>query len=304
MNNTETELDEETTEKKPRRPRKRNAERDVVYYLIEGDNSKKLGQFPESVVGTPLERRIPIFAQEMFGKIFYGIAQIKADIRKANGAFEKTMNFSIATEPERKETGRQNIVEDEPEDFEDESEEYEFQSNAGQMKTVEVENLLLKERLKRIEDDLHRQKSGNQSEMQTLISALEESRREQRELMMMMLSQSQKPQQDATTQAMGILEKSLGIVTRAKAISEEIAPQETESSVSFLGDAAKLVDSLGRNAGQFIPMFFNKQGNGLTGKTRMPPKATQPRTNNGNQQGELNGLLANIKNKKEGNKNG
>ena len=81
--------------------------------------------------------------------------------------------------------------------------------------------------------------------MQTLISALEESRREQRELMMLMITQAQKPQQDATTQAMNILEKSMGIVTKAKAISEEFAPSDSGGGGgSLLADGAKMLDSL------------------------------------------------------------
>ncbi len=115
----------------------------------------------------------------------------------------------------------------------------------------------------------------------------------------MMLSQSQKPQQDATTQAMGILEKSLGIVTRAKAISEEIAPQETESNGSFMGDAAKLIDSLGRNAGQFLPMLMRNNGNAAP---TMPRKAAPTKTSNGNGQTELGDLLNKVKSKKENEK--
>jgi hypothetical protein len=107
-----------------------------------------------------------------------------------------------------------------------------------------------------------------------LISALEESRREQRELMMMMLNRSQQPQQDSTAQAMNILEKSLGIVTKAKAISEEIAPYESSGGGGgMLADGAKLIDSLGRNAGTFLPMLMGASG--LIGR---PSPAAVPRT--------------------------
>ena len=117
--------------------------------------------------------------------------------------------------------------------------------------------------------------------------------------MLMMLNQQQKPQQDATTQAMNLLEKSFGMVTKARAISDELAPPEASSSTSYLGDAAKLIDSLGKNASTFLPMFMNRS-------TPTPKPPTAPRnsaskaTNGSNQSGELSDLLAKVKNKKVG----
>ncbi len=295
MTDTETNVDESAGEKKPRKPRKRNEERRVfVYRMIDG-NPKEQGAFPETVIGTPLERRSPVFLRELFGEGNY-----RLEIRKPNGHFERAFDISIATEADRADRERQNIVEAEPEEFDDEPEEFSFDGNAGQMSAIEVENLLLKERLKRLEDDASRHRLGSQSDSQTLITALEESRREQRELMMLMLSQAQKPQQDATTQAMNILEKSLGIVTKAKAISEEIAPQETNSNGSFFGDAAKLVDSLGKNAGTLLPMFLNRSV--PTAKPPTAQRVPKPPVTNGNGQGELSNLLGKVKSKKENEK--
>ena len=288
MNDIETNLEPETTPRKPRNSRKRNEERRVFVYRMLDGKPKEQGAFPEAAIGSPLERRLPMFLREMFG-----VGEYRAEIRKASGHYVDKIDVSIATETERE---NQNIIEVEPEEFDDEPEEFEFQTNAGQMNSVEVENLLLKERLKRFEDDLHRQKSGNQSEMQTLISALEESRREQRELMMMMISQSQKPQQDATTQAMNLLEKSFGMVTKARAISDELAPPETESNGSFMGDAAKLVDSLGRNAGQFLPMLMRNRG---SASPTTPRRAATTKTSNENAPSELGDLLNKVKSKKE-----
>ena len=296
MTDVETDFDESASEKKPRKSRKRNEERDIFVYQIIDGKAKKQGSFPETVIGAPLERRLPMFLKDFFGE-----GEFRTDIRKPNGQFETSFDFSIATEPERADRERENIIDDEQEDFDDEPEEFSFNGNAGQMNAVEVENLLLKERLRRFEDELSRQKTGNQSEMQTLISALEESRREQRELMMMMLSQSQKPQQDATTQAMNLLEKSFGMVTKARAISDELAPPETNSNGSFLGDAAKLVDSLGKNAGTFLPMFLNRSTPSVKPATaRKVSKPSAATNGNGNGQGELSDLLGKVKNKKEG----
>ncbi len=296
MSDVETDFDGDTSEKKPRRTRRRNEERRVfVYRMIDG-KPKEQGAFPETAIGTPLERRLPTFLKELFGE-----GEYRTEIRKPNGHFERAFDFSIATEPQRAERERENIVETDLEDFDEEPEDYPLTGNAGQMNAVEVENLLLRERLKRFEEELSRNKSGNQSDSQTLIAALEESRREQRELMMLMLSQSQKPQQDATTQAMNILEKSLGIVTKAKAISEEIAPPETNSNGSFLGDAAVFMDSLGKNAGAFIPMLLGNRSN--VQPNRPIKRASKPATTTDNTQpGELTDLLQKVKSKKEGEK--
>lgn len=56
-----------------------------------------------------------------------------------------------------------------------------------------------------------------------------------------------------------MLEKSFGIVTRAKGIADELAPENSSDGggSSFLADGAKLIDSLGRNAGTFLPMLTN-----------------------------------------------
>jgi hypothetical protein len=139
--------------------------------------------------------------------------------------------------------------------------------------------------------------------MQTLISALEESRREQRELMLMMLSKSQQPQQDATAQAMNILERSLGIVTKAKAISEEIAPHESPQGGGILADGARLIDSLGRNAGTFLPMIMGATG-GFVPKPTVPiappVPATQSTVTSSTQPGDLAELAKKIQ-QKDGN---
>jgi hypothetical protein len=212
----------------------------------------------------------------MFLKEIFGAGEYRVETRKPNGQFEQSFDFSIADAAEPlapnprpvADAAGAEVVREEPRELS-------FEQNTGQMSGAEVENLLLKERLRRMEEDVARHKMGNQTEMQTLISALEESRREQRELMMMMLNRSQQPQQDSTAQAMNILEKSLGIVTKAKAISEEIAPYGDSGGGGggMLADGAKLIDSLGRNAGTFLPMLMGASG--LMG-TRSP--AAVPRT--------------------------
>ncbi len=300
---------DESTAKKPRKARKRNTQRKANFYLIEGGNSREVGQFPESTIGTPLERKIPPFAQEMFGRMVNDITKMKADIRKPNGAYDITLDFTINPEPEpsRVEIQKENIIEIEPE-LEDEiigePDEIEFEADQN-INALQLQLMIEREKNKRLYSEVQTIKAGSQNEMQTTVTALEKAYEQNRELMMLMLANAQKPQQDATTQAMGILEKSLGIVTRAKAISEEISPQESGgASSTYLGDAAKLLDSLGKNAGQFIPLFFNRAASVPTDKPEAGRRPAKPKASdgNGNGLGELSDLLSRVKGKKEGQK--
>ena len=284
MNDNELIIDVEDAGPRPQKPRKRADDRRVfVYRMIDG-KPKEQGSFPETTIGAPLERRLPMFLREMFGT-----GEYKVETRKPNGHFERSFDFSI--NDDQAQLPSPQLIETEPAQAQTELTGTLLDTN-GQMTPVEVENLLLKERLRRMEEDITRNKSGNHSEMQTLISALEESRREQRELMLMMLSKSQQPQQDATAQAMNILERSLGIVTKAKAISEEIAPNESSGGGGLLADGAKLIDSLGRNAGAFLPMIM---GAGIGSRPAPPPspRPTQP-SNTPVQKTDTNGQLAEL----------
>jgi hypothetical protein len=310
MSNVENDFDESTPEKKPRKARKRNTQRKANFYLIEGSNSREVGQFPESTIGTPLERKIPPFAQDMFGRMVNDITRMKADIRKPNGAFDTSLDFTINPEPSRAEIEKQNVIEIEPEleDQIDEPDEIEFEADQN-INALQLQLMIEKEKNKRLYSEVQAIKAGSQNEMQTTVTALEKAYEQNRELMMLMLTQAQRPQQDATTQAMGILEKSLGIVTRAKAISEEISPQESGgASSSYLSDAARLVDSLGKiNVGQFIPLFFNRAASVPTVKPDKPEAGRRPAKpkasdGNGNGQGELSDLFTKVKKKKEGEK--
>lgn len=283
MTDEETEFDDEIREKRPRQVRKRNEVRRVfIHRMIDGKPNEQ-GSFPETAIGTPLERRLPTFIKELFGN-----GEFKAEVRKPNGHFERSFDCSIA------ETERQDVIEVEPE-IEEIEDEFEFQDNEN-LNALQLKLLIEKEKTNRLEKELQSVKTGSQNETQTLISALESARAEQRELMMLLLSQASRPQQDATTQAMNILEKSLGIVTKAKMISEEIAPQETPANESFLGGAAKFVDSIGRNAGTFLPLLGGL-GKPIVSASRQQP--TPAATDGNEQSGELSDLLSKVKTKKE-----
>lgn len=289
MNDTETNFDEAASETKPRKSRKRNDERRVFYYQTINGKPKELGSFPETAIGTLSERNITMFAKDFFRE-----GEIRAEIRKSNGHFERSFDFSIA----ETEKPSQTAIEIDPEEYEIEPEEFSFDANEGQMNKLEVENLILKERLKRVEEDASRHKSGNQSEMQTLITALEDSRREQRELLMLMITQAskpQQPQQDPTTLMLSMLKGTLEVQRGVRELSEEIAPNDSGGG-SLLSDGALLLNSIGNNAGKILPMIT-----GALGGNRQAVRPTAPTNGaNGNgQSGELSDLLSKVKTKKE-----
>jgi hypothetical protein len=295
MSNTETDFDDSASETKPRKTRKRNEERRVFYYQTINGKPKELGSFPETAIGTLSERNIITFAKDFFRE-----GDIRAEIRKSNGHFERSFDFSIA----ETEKPNQTIIDVEPEEFDDAPEDFSFDTS-DQMNPLQYQLLIEKEKTKRLETELNATKAGSQNEMQTTVSALERAYEQNRELMMLMLSNAQKPQQDATTQALNMLEKSFGIVNRAKAISDEISPNDTGGGgSSMLSDASKLINSIGQNAPTFIPLLGGLLGGGAP---KAPIRANKPHaapTSNGNGQ---SGGIADLANKikaKEVNKNG
>ena len=91
MNNIDTDLDAEETDTRPRRTRQPKADRKVCVSRIVNGKPKEYGSFPESVVGEPLERRLLPFLTEMNAPA----GDYKIDIRKPNGHFERSFDFSI-----------------------------------------------------------------------------------------------------------------------------------------------------------------------------------------------------------------
>lgn len=288
MTDTEADFDAAASETKPRKPRKRNDERRVFYYQVTNGKPKELGAFPESAIGTLSERNLTMFAKDVFRE-----GELRAEIRKPNGHFERAFDFSIA-ETEKPSPA---IMEAEPEEYEISPEDFSFENNAELSHPLQFQLLIEREKTKRLEAELQATKTGSQNEMQTTVSALERAYEQNRELMMLMLSNAQKPQQDATTQALNMLEKSFGIVNRARAISEEISPEQTSTGggTSLIADGAKLIDSLGRNAPTFLPLLMS---GGLPKPTAQPIRQPAAPTANGNGQGELADLAAKIKTKK------
>jgi len=230
---------------KPKKARAVGREIKEIYRL----NAENEADEPEFLSAVPIHTNERRYIKQNYGAGLYLIEE------KQGGRFKGRYEVSIEdfTEPQ------QPVIEIEPEEYEIEPEEFQFEPE--QTNALQYQLLIEKEKTKRLETELQTTRAGSQNEMQTTVSALERAHEQYRELMLLTLSNAQKPQQDATLQAMNMLEKSFGIVNRAKAISEEISPAETSGGGnSYIADGAKLIDSIGRN----LPMLGGLLGGGLS----------------------------------------
>lgn len=285
MNDVETDAEPETSEIKARKPRKRNDERRIFLYRMIDGKPRELGSFPETSIGSPLERRLPVFLRELFGD-----GEYKAEIRKPNGHFERSIDFSIAEDekPSRIE------FEPEPENDFDEPEEVEFENDQN-INALQLQLMIEREKNKRLSSEVQSVKAGSQNEMQTTVAALERAYEQNRELMMLMLTNAQKPQQpqqDPTTLMLSMLKGTLEVQRGVRELSEEIAPNDSNGGSSFLADGAKLIDSLGRNAGTFLPMLTNS----LLGNRKAAPVNHSSPIFNGNGTAAATGANGNASN--------
>jgi hypothetical protein len=292
MTDTETDFDDAPSETKPRKSRKRNEERRVFYYQTINGKPKELGAFPETAIGTITERNIISFAKD-----FWREGDIRAEIRKPNGHFERSFDFSIA----ETEKPSQAIIEVEPEEFEDDApEEFSF-DNSDQTSALQLQLLIEKEKTKRLESELNATKAGSQNEMQTTVSALERAYEQNRELMMLMLSNAQKPQpqQDPTTLMLSMLKGTLEVQRGVRELSEEIAPNDSSGGTSMIGDAARLIESVGKSAPVFLPLLGGLLGGGGPPITPVRPARAQtaPTTGADGQGGGLAGLAKKVQNR-------
>ena len=240
-------------------PRRQDRGRIVSVSRMQDGKPIQFGTFPEAVIGEPLEQRILPFIEERN----FGFGEWKVDIRTSKGHFERSFDFTI--EEPHGNGGRVIDVEDGflEADADDLDPDYSEHADPRTMTATEVENLLLKERLRRLEEDTQRQRSAGAAETNSMLGMLQQSWAQQRDFMMLMLQQSQAqaqhPQVDATSQALKIMEQTFGMVKTAKSFAEEITPDGGggEGGGSILADGAKLIDSIGRNAGPFIPTILS-----------------------------------------------
>ncbi len=291
MNDRDTISDAEEAETRPRKPRQPKAERKVfVYRLIDG-KPKEQGSFPEAVIGDPLERRLPTFLKEMFGAGDY-----KTELRKTNGHYERSFDFSIVdteSEPER-------IIDVEPETDNDEAEpDYDITSEIE----LRAELIAMRREVRELKDrERERQSSVRDSENNTLamireMQAQSEKSFQQGLQMAQMIMQSSTPKENPSELMLSMLKGTLEVQRGVRQLSEEIAPSSsTESGGSLIADGARLIDSLGRNAGTFLPI--------LSGLIPKPPSIAAPvhlrDSSEPTNSGELANLAEQIQNRKNG----
>jgi hypothetical protein len=115
--------------------------------------------------------------------------------------------------------------------------------------------------------------------------------------------QQSQQQQNPTELMLQMLKGTLEVQRGVRELSDEISPKSDGSS-SYIGEAAKLVESLGNNVGKLLPLFLGRTQPQATAKksgSSRPTPTTRAKTD-GNGQGELTDLLNKVKSKNEGEK--
>jgi hypothetical protein len=204
------------------------------------------------------------------------------------------------------------IIEVEPEfDDVDDLDEPEFDLNAEIETRAELISLRRELReIKKLERERSETAQASQSEALSMMremqkqsdKAFQNGREQGLEMMKMFMQlQPQQSQQNPTEMMLSMLKGTVEVQRGVRELSDEISPDAGGSS-SFIGDAAKLVDSLGKNAGQFLPLLFNRPATVPTANPATAQRPAKPKASDGNGQTELSDLLTKIKSKKEGEK--
>jgi hypothetical protein len=197
------------------------------------------------------------------------------------------------------------IIEVEP-DFDDidDSDEPEFDLNAEIETRAELISLRRELReIKKLERERNETAQNSQSEVLSMMremqkqsdKAFQNGREQGLEMMKMFMQLQPQSQQNPTELMLSMLKGTLEVQRGVRELSDEISPDAGGAS-SFIGDAARLIDSVGNSAGKLLPLVLGRglpQANGKPVKSR--PATNQ--TANGNGQGELSALAAKIKQK-------
>lgn len=296
MSNINTDLDAEETERTPRKSRQPKADRKVCVSRIVNGKPKEFGSFPESVVGEPLERRLLPFLTEMNAPA----GDYKIDIRKPNGHFEKSFDVPIPETEQRSER----IIDIEPESETDKSDfdapEYDMSSEIE----LRAELIALRREMKELRER-ERQDTAKDSQSEMLAMMRESSKQSEKSFqqglqMAQMIMSQQQPKENPSELMLSMLRGTLEVQRGVRQLSEEIGPQESASGGSFMGDAARLIDSVGKNAGTFAPIIMGALGANRptpppAAQTPMP-RSTEPTT--AVPSGELGNLAEKIRAKK------
>ncbi len=275
------------------------------YFLVNGNVKEKVGKqpFEFSDCSTREEVEMAIIESK-----FHPSGRYRVEKRK-NG---QPVEFFYCEKPELS-FFQQNIskpvIEVEPEfDDMDDSDEPEFDLNAEIETRAEL--LALRRELREIKK-LERERSetaqASQSEALSMMREMQKQseksfqngREQGLEMMKMFMQlQPQQSQQNPTELMLSMLKGTLDVQRGVRELSDEISPNSDGIS-SYIGDAAKLVDSLGNNVGKLLPLFLGRTSPQASTTPTKPKSNTEQTASNG--QG-LTDLLNEIKNKKEGRK--
>ena len=269
----ETDEKEPTAGSKPKRTRQTIKENDVwIYRKSETGQQKKVGSFPESVIGEPRNTNLPGFIQKMFGT-----GSFRAEIRNGKGHFEDTLDFSITDDaPAVEATQTRRIPVIEPDFEEEEQDDFDYPSNNG----ADFQMLLIQQENERLKAELARQESARQSSQseqmqffQMMLAQQEQARAREdaafnRALKLSQMMQPQQ-QQSQSKDPLQMLSEIIAVNRGVRELSDELSPPaQPESSGSLLGDAAQLISSLKDIAPSLLPMFLG------AGRQPMPTTPT------------------------------
>ncbi len=280
------------TVKRPRRADKPAREMKEIYRL---DQENEISE-PEFLVSVPNHVNERRFIKQNYGAGLYLVQEKQGG--RFKGKYEVLIEDSALTNEKQ-------TLEVEPE-FNDEEDSDESEFDLSDEIETRAELIALRRELreiKRLERERNESAQASQSEALSMIREMQkqsEKSFQQGLQMAQMIMQSSQPQQNPTELMLSMLKGTLEVQRGVRELSDEISPDAGGAS-SFIADAAKLVDSVGNNAGKLLPLVF---GRGLPQASTKSVKS-RPATNqtaNGNGQGELSNLLDKVKNKQEGKK--
>ncbi len=265
-------------------PRKKPIEKWYPYFLPNGNMKEKELKQQFELADCPTRDDVEAALVE---SKFHPIGKYRIE-RKISG--QPTKDYFYCEKPEAsffQQTQQKQIV-----DFEDLAAPHSKEPNS------KIEELLsrLIQKVEDLEDrELERQETPESGQSDTVLLIKEMQRQNDKNLdryiglLENVMKSQQQPKENPTDLMLSMLKGTLEVQRGVRDLSEQIAPDNSGGG-SMLGDAAKLINSVGQNAGTLLPIL-----GGLLGGS---PKAAPNVSTNGNGQGELSGLLK--KAKKEG----
>jgi hypothetical protein len=279
------------------------------YFLVNGNLKEKVSKQPFEFSDCPTREDVETAIIE---SKFHPSGKYKVEKRK-NG---QPIEYFYCEKPDASFFQQNNskiAIETEPELDEDESDYAdapEFDLSAEIETRAELLSLRRELReIKRLERERGETAQASQSEALSIMREMQkqsdkafQNGREQGLEMMKMFTQLQQPQQNPTELMLSMLKGTLEVQRGVRELSDEISPDAGGES-SIIGDAAKLVETLGKNASTFIPLLFNRTASVPTARPEPAQRRAKPKASESNGQGgELSDLLTKVNNKQGGEK--